>query len=404
MPKDPIHIHKAKAMSDIAMTVMQEGFSGINLQFVAERLVAALDIERCVIAEVNCDGGVYKFVAGVATSGPPHTLGVSYRIENCPPIIEVLRTKEMRLVDDIATAKYTECYYMRGLIEAIDIKSILFVPVLDDRGEVGFVIVLDAIREKRSFNDIEIEFVNDIATIINILPEFSRRQEHQNRLAMLGRVSSTVAHEIRNPLVTIGGFARRAKKVAEKTCHSNDDLIHCLNEVIEGVVRAEKTLKDVLEYSRMERPLVLAPVAIGKLIKEILQNTEVIALKNSVQIKVTTRPNIPILLLDKSRLELAFNNLILNAFTHIQPPSSGKRVVEIFIGRDGNQVKIVLRNPGQIPDPKKIFEAFFTTSPDGVGLGLAVVRSSIEAHKGASVKAAQKGDWVEFTIKFPLPE
>ena len=141
MPKDPIHIHKAKAMSDIAMTVMQEGFSGINLQFVAERLVAALDIERCVIAEVNCDGGVYKFVAGVATSGPPHTLGVSYRIENCPPIIEVLRTKEMRLVDDMATAKYTECYYMRGLIEAIDIKSILFVPVLDDRGEVGFVIV-----------------------------------------------------------------------------------------------------------------------------------------------------------------------------------------------------------------------------------------------------------------------
>jgi len=119
---------------------------------------------------------------------------------------------------------------------------------------------------------------------------------------------------------------------------------------------------------------------------------------------VTTRPNIPILLLDKSRLELAFNNLILNEFTHIQPPSSGKRVVEIFIGRDGNQVKIVLRNPGQIPDPKKIFEAFFTTSPDGVGLGLAVVRSSIEAHKGASVKAAQKGDWVEFTIKFPLPE
>jgi signal transduction histidine kinase len=278
------------------------------------------------------------------------------------------------------------------------------VPVLDDQNEVTFVIILDAIREKRCFNDVEIEFVNDIAMIINELPDFARRREHQSRLAMIGRLYSTVAHEIRNPLVPIGGFARRAKKILAKSCSDgNSELFRYLDEIITNVMRAEKTLKEVLEYSKMERPPILEPVAIEKLVKDILRNAEVLALKNSVEIRVKTEPNLPILLLDKGRLELAFNDLIINALTHIQPSSPSKRVVEIFIGKAGDRVKIVLRNPGKIPDPDKIFEAFFTTAPDGTGLGLAVAKSGIEAHKGASVKAMQRGNWVEFVILLPIP-
>jgi signal transduction histidine kinase len=407
MSENPLHIHKFKAMFSIVMALMKEGSPGIDLQSIAEWLAAAMDVERCVIAEIGREEGAYKFVAGIATAGPAHTLGVNYRIDNCPPITEVLRTKKMRLVDDMATAKYVECYYMRDLIEAIDIKSILFVPVLNDQEDVGFIIILDAIHEKRSFNDIEIEFVSDIATIINELPEFARRQEHRNHLVTLGSVSSTVAHEMRNPLVAIGGHARRLKKIVTRKYGDDPDVNSPADEVINGVMRAEKTLADVLAYSKMEQPLTLAPVAIDRLIKESLQNTEVIALKNSVEIKVITKSSVPILMLDRNLLERAFDNLILNALTHIKPPDSGKRVVEIFIGWDGGCVKIVMRNPGRLPDPndpEKIFTAFFTTAPEGTGLGLAIARSNIEAHKGASVKAAQKGDWVEFTIKFSVTE
>ncbi len=405
--------YKFKVMFDIAMAAMRKGPSGIDFQFIAERLAAALAIERCVIAKINRDDGIYEFVAGVAISGPPHTLGVNYRIEDCPPIVEVLRTKKMRLVDDMMRAKCAECYYMRGLIEDIDIKSILFVPVLDDQDEVSFVIILDAIREKRCFNDVEIEFVNDIATIVDELPNYGLRHERERRILMLGEMSAAIAHEIRNPIHLLGGFANRAYKIVERENIQNEDLRRCLRLSIEGSARLNLIVKNILTYPQMDVNLNLEKTDVKDLLRSLLDTSDIRAFSKSVPIRLKGAGDCFPAMIDCEKFELVFRNLITNAIQHIQTlglcESAPERYVGIVIKRSGATIEVTISNPGTlgVDNPEKIFEEFFTTKPDGLGIGLTIVKRIIMAHRehqNISIRVFKRGGRVEFVIRFPLAE
>lgn len=397
-------IYKFDVMFDILMSVIRKEHAELNFQLIAEKLAAAVGVERCVIAKINKDCGTYNFVAGVAIAGSSHTFGVDYRIDNCPTITKVLRTKAMNLREN--PVKDPECYYMHDLIRDINIKSILFMPVLDDQDEVSFVIILDAINKKEAFSEVEIKFVNNIATLINELPKYALKYELERRILALGKASNAIAHEIRNPLVSLGGFARRAKKLVDEGKINVEELKKYLQLCIEAVLKVEAIVTDVLEYPQTDKRLRLEKIDLREFLISFLNGESVITFNKAVPVRVKSFGSGFPVEIDKGKFETVFRNLILNAIQHVMTLSGEKRFVDITLNRQAKFIEVIISNPGAVDDFQKIFQEGYSTKEDGRGWGLSIVEDIIVAHQKQeqkiSLKPRQRGGRVEFVIRFPL--
>jgi two-component system NtrC family sensor kinase len=220
------------------------------------------------------------------------------------------------------------------------------------------------------------------------------------KLASLGRLTADVAHEIRNPLSSIGGFARRLSKVA---CDEKEkgyaDIIRC------EVDRLEKILRDVLAFSREVR-VHLQKHDIESVVKDILLVFEDMCKEQNIDVEMKIDKNIPPILIDIEQVRRAIDNLIINAIDSM--PRSGTLTITAGMEDVQNVSYVFLRvsDTGQgIPEEKLplIFEPFFSTKEigHGTGLGLSITRKIIEEHGGfiGAESVVAKGS--TFSLYFP---
>lgn len=212
-----------------------------------------------------------------------------------------------------------------------------------------------------------------ISRDITELHTLRERVEHAEKMAALGELAARVAHEIRNPLVSIGGFARRLEKRLIGDLHEYADII--VNEV----ARLEQILKEILGFVKGSRP-----------IKERVDINELI--NNTIDLispSITERGNriiknlseLPIMLkVDPDRIRDAILNIVTNAN---QATENGSIVIGTWINHDDAVIEISDTGSGIRPDDRKnIFAPFFTTKSQGTGLGLAVTHKIIQEHDG----------------------
>ncbi|MEW6601833.1 MAG: PAS domain S-box protein, partial [Nitrospirota bacterium] len=201
------------------------------------------------------------------------------------------------------------------------------------------------------------------------------------KLAALGRFTANVAHEIRNPLTAIGGFARRLDKViAERTKEKE-----YASFIISEVARLEGILKNVLTFSRDVTPQ-LEEYDIHEIIDRVLKLKEEICRERSVTIH-KSYGELPVVLIDNAQLHEAVENLVLNAIDSM--PEGGSLTVSTNKEvRDGiPYVYVSVHDSGKgIPEDKLnlIFEPFYTTkvADKGTGLGLSITKKVVEDHGG----------------------
>jgi two-component system sensor histidine kinase FlrB len=221
------------------------------------------------------------------------------------------------------------------------------------------------------------------------------------RLSSLGKMVSTLAHQIRTPLsaailysenLTNSSLAESAKTKFQRKL--NDRLYDL-----------EQQVNDMLLFSKSGKEQVVAPVAVAELINDSVNAMEALLEKSNVQLKIKlSAPKLQILA-NKNALNGAIQNLLHNALQAMSAKEVNKPLITIQLYKQANHVYLSVKDngPGIAPQfSEKIFQPFYTSSSKGTGLGLAVVKSVVEAHQGEVKIINQVDCGAHFVIKLPL--
>ncbi|MFB3895108.1 MAG: ATP-binding protein [bacterium] len=219
---------------------------------------------------------------------------------------------------------------------------------------------------------------------------------HREKLAALGEMAASVAHEMRNPMTALRGFAQRMYRRMPE----NDPNRKYTEIIIEEVDRLARLIRDVLDYARLPEPE-LQSNNLNTLIPEWINMIKDDAAKHNITI--TTRfDEIPSFYFDSEQIKQVFLNIISNAI-HAMEDNGG--TLTITTTAENNQVKLAIADtgPGIWPEIiKDIFNPFFTTKSGGTGLGLSIAHRILEDHQGDIKVQSQVGQGATFTVILPL--
>jgi two-component system, NtrC family, sensor histidine kinase HydH len=231
------------------------------------------------------------------------------------------------------------------------------------------------------------------------LRETQERMIQGEKMAALGETAASVTHELRNPLVSIGGFAQRLTRIAEEGSKEKE-----YSEIIvREVRRMEEMLGNILAFSRKQM-LCIDDCEIEAIIEETLFLEEDSLVRSSVTTVCEIAENLPAVRGDEQKLRQVLVNLIANARQSM--PSGGKltvRAYQTFLRGDQAVAVEVEDTGGGIPADvmRNIFNPFFTTRESGTGLGLSIVHRIIEHHHGdIEVQNREKG--ALFILRLPV--
>lgn len=220
------------------------------------------------------------------------------------------------------------------------------------------------------------------------------------KLVAIGQISAKIAHEIRNPLTVIGGFANLINRRADMRMPEKK----YVEIIISEVSRLERFLNDVITYST-EFPIERRELNINKLIIEVLLLFERTFAQTGITIHQYLDENIPLILGDKKRLEEVFIHLISNA-VNAMPKGGHLRLISSHVSDplpSRLRVEIADSGAGIPPDMlDKIFEPFVTTKTISSGLGLTVSREILKRHNGNIKIFSEVGKGTTVIIEFTL--
>jgi signal transduction histidine kinase len=218
-----------------------------------------------------------------------------------------------------------------------------------------------------------------------------------DRLAALGQLTAGLAHELRNPLSTIKTSAEMlGKTVPEDNAVAKEVAGYISTEVD----RTNSLITRFLEFARPVK-LRLDAVDVTTVIDQAISQVERHSPPLPVSIYRNYSPDAPPILLDAELMERVFYNLLLNAAQ--ASPAQGAITVKTRAAGDSIEVSIIDRGSGI--DPKhleNIFNPFFTTKPEGVGLGLAIVSKIVDEHHGKIVVESHPGEGSIFRVYLPV--
>lgn len=235
--------------------------------------------------------------------------------------------------------------------------------------------------------------------IVRDLTETKALQERINRserLAALGQVVAEISHEIKNPLMMIGGFARQLVKES-----GDEKSLKKLNIIVNEVQRLESLLKEMRDLY-LPRPLSRKEIEVNALLREVHDLIKGDREKRDIALQFKTDRQRVFVEGDRARLKQVLVNLAKNAMEAME--KGGK--ISFVSGLKGGQVEIRIMDEGvgiSEEDKGKIFSPFFTTKRQGTGLGLSICKRIIEDHPDSSLGfTSEKDKGTTFIITMPL--
>jgi signal transduction histidine kinase len=216
------------------------------------------------------------------------------------------------------------------------------------------------------------------------------------RLVAMGHLVQGVAHEIRNPVMTIGGFAQRIKR--ELT--GNDKLTNYVNIIIDETSRLEHLVRQVRDFADVQT----ANLTFEKVtypLQEALKRFERPARKLGVKIKTAIDRDVPPTKLDPGQMVIAFSHVLENALESM--PNGG--TLTIRAEQDRNYIAIKIEDTGCGIAPEQldaIYDPFVTSKTRGAGLGLTMVHQVVMNHHGEINMSSQLNKGTRVTIRLPI--
>jgi signal transduction histidine kinase len=287
----------------------------------------------------------------------------------------------------------------------------LFVPLLKDNEIVGTIAL--GRKQVRPFTDKQISLFGDFAAQAAIALESTRRERqyreaqmalaHANRVATMGQLTASIAHEIKQPIATARNNAAIALRFLDK---SPPDVAEA-REALTCIVNDADRTSDVVDRIRSlikKAPPRKEVVDLNAAILEVTALTRSEAVKTGVTVGTQLAGELPHVQCDRVQLQQVMLNLIVNAIQSMSGVEDGNRELHISaVNIEPEGVCVAVRDTGQglrqesLP---RLFEPFYTTKPDGMGMGLSICRSIIEAHGGRlwATMCEPRGAVFQFTV------
>lgn len=226
-----------------------------------------------------------------------------------------------------------------------------------------------------------IKLKEEIKRVNSYYSELILQKEMAEKLASLGTIAAGLAHEIKNPLVSIKTLVQLLPEKFDDPEFRN----HFTNIAINEVERISNIVSDLLEFAKSSEPK-FTPLDIRIFIGYIISMLSYQFVKKKITVKKRLPEHFPLISADVAQLKQVVLNIFINSMEAM--PDGGEILVEAFKGEDiidGEKVVLKITDTGTgIPDEYKthLFEPFFTTKESGTGLGLSICKRILEKHQG----------------------
>jgi len=268
-------------------------------------------------------------------------------------------------------------------------------------------VVARAVRDESS----RIEFVGAIVDVSAAkraeqqLRQAQAELAHMSRVMTLGELTASIAHEVNQPIAAMVINAEAASRWLGAEPPNLDKVREVLGHIVKDGMRASDVIHRIRAIVKKAPPR-MARVDVNEAVRDVITLTRSELLRNGVSLQIQLATGLPLIEGDRIQLQQVILNLILNAVEAMSGIDEGARETRISTRREASKgVLVTVRDFGPGLDPQsadRLFEAFYTTKPDGLGMGLAICRSIIEAHGGRLWATANEPRGAVFQFTLPL--
>lgn len=298
--------------------------------------------------------------------------------------------------------------------EFMDVSEFVVVPLVAGNKSIGIIIVDNKYNQSPIWQDniellsifavqaaLSIESCNSLFELRDKMDKITARQDaivQTEKLAAVGRIAAHIAHEIRNPLITVGGYARRIKQLLDNPSKNSKVLRKSTDIIMHEAERLEKILSNVMDFTR-PLPYIRDFNDINEVITDTVEILKNVFQEKKIKCVVDLYEKLPLIKSDFNQLKQVMLNLLQNAMD--ATPENGKITIKTRVTQSKVKIKVHDNGSGiKDEDLEHLFDPFFTTKVTGVGLGLAIVKKIINDHAGDIKVSNKKSGGAEFVIEF----
>lgn len=230
---------------------------------------------------------------------------------------------------------------------------------------------------------------------------------HASRLTVMSEMASTLAHELNQPLSAISNYTRGCMRRIRSSSSNKEEILAAMDLVCDQAERAGAIIRSIRAFVK-KGDSARMPSRINNIVRDAMRFADPEARQHGVTLRLSLADQLPPVLADAIQIEQVILNIVRNAIEAMDSMKFGKREIVIeTVACEGDVIEVRVKDMGpglsslQI---EEVFDPFFTTKPTGMGMGLTISRSIIEAHGGRLWATPNSGGGLTFQFKLPMSE